>query len=118
VVEVLAVLRARGREGVARLVTDASPHARLIADRLRAGGLEVVNEVVLNQVLVRAADGPTTTALLAAVHADGRLWCGPTVWEGGPAIRVSVSSWRTSAADAARAADAMLELAARLGPHR
>lgn len=114
VVEVWAVLRALGREGVARLVTDASAHARLIADRLRAGGLEVVNEVVLNQVLVRAADGPTTTALLAAVHADGRLWCGPTVWEGEPAIRISVSSWRTTAHDASRAADVLLELASRL----
>lgn len=114
VVEVWAVLRALGRDGVAQLVAESSSHARLIAERLRDGGLEVLNEVVLNQVLVRAEDGASTTALLAALHADGRLWCGPTVWDGTPAIRVSVSSWRTTAADAVRAADVMLELAARV----
>jgi 7-keto-8-aminopelargonate synthetase-like enzyme len=77
-------------------------------------GLEVLEEVVLNQVLVRARDAATTTALLAAVQADGRLWCGPTVWDGEPAIRISVSSWSTTAADAERAADAICELAAQL----
>src|SRR5690606_16862668 len=102
VVEVWAVLRALGRAGVAQLVAESSSHARLIAERLRNGGLEVLNEVVLNQVLVRAKDSATTTALLAALHADGRVWCGPTSWDGEPAIRVSVSSWRTGAADAAR----------------
>ena len=114
VVEVWAVLRTLGREGVARLVAESSDHARLIAERLRSGGLEVLNDVVLNQVLVRGEDDRTTTALLAAVHADGRLWCGPTVWDGAPAMRLSVSSWRTTAADAARAADVVLELAGRL----
>ncbi len=118
VVEVWAVLRSLGRDGVAQLVAESSAHARLIADRLRSGGLEVLNEVVLNQVLVRAKDGPTTTALLAAVHADGRLWCGPTVWGGEPAMRISVSSWRTTADDAGRAADVVLELAAGLGDSR
>lgn len=114
VVEVWAVLRSLGREGLARLVQDACANAQLIAERLRAGGLEVLEEVVLNQVLVRARDAATTTALLAAVQADGRLWCGPTVWDGEPAIRISVSSWSTTAADAERAADAICELAAQL----
>ncbi|MFL6190307.1 MAG: pyridoxal phosphate-dependent decarboxylase family protein, partial [Actinomycetes bacterium] len=66
-IEVWAVLRALGREGVARLVSDDCDAAVTIADRLRAGGFEVLNDVVLNQVLVRYADGPTTARLMAAL---------------------------------------------------
>lgn len=108
--EVWAVLRALGRDGVAELVQSSCAAARQIADRLRAGGLEVANEVVLNQVLVRHPRGAdATTALVAAVQADGRIWCGPTAWQGAPALRVSVSSWRTTAEDAALAAEVILE---------
>lgn len=108
--EVWAVLRALGRDGVAELVQSSCAAARQIADQLRAGGLEVANEVVLNQVLVRHPRGAAaTTMLVAAVQADGRIWCGPTVWRGAPALRVSVSSWRTTAEDAALAAEVILE---------
>ena len=86
--------------------------ARTIADGLAAGGLTVLNDVVLNQVLVRLDDGPTTEALVAAVQADGRVWCGPAVWHGAAAMRVSVSSWKTGPAEAAAAVEAILECAA------
>jgi glutamate/tyrosine decarboxylase-like PLP-dependent enzyme len=113
-IEVWAVLRALGRDGVARLVSDACDAAVVIADRLRAGGFEVLNDVVLNQVLVRYADGPTTERLMAALQADGRVWCGPTQWGGQTAMRISVSSWKTDRQDAVRAADAIVEVAGRL----
>lgn len=107
--EVWAALRTLGRQGLARMITDHCAAAALIADRLRAGGVTVLNDVVLNQVLVRFGDAAETTAVLAAVQADGRLWCGPAVWAGEPAMRISVSSWRTTLADAERAAVAILE---------
>jgi glutamate/tyrosine decarboxylase-like PLP-dependent enzyme len=114
-IEVWAVLRALGRDGVARLVADACEAAVLIADRLRESGFEVLNDVVLNQVLVRYADGPTTTRLMAALQDDGRVWCGGTQWGGEAAMRISVSSWKTDRADAARAAEAIIEVARSLG---
>ena len=86
-----------------------------IADRLRAGGVEILNDVVLNQVLVRLVDGPTTERLLAEVQRDGRIWCGPTQWDGTTAMRISVSSWKTTRADADRAASIILECASRVG---
>ena len=52
-----------------------------------------------------------TDALLALVQADGRIWCGPTTWAGETAMRISVSSWRTTLEDGALAADVLLELA-------
>ena len=111
-VEVWAVLRTLGRRGVAELVERTCAAARTIADALAAGGLTVLNDVVLNQVLVRLVDGPTTEALVAAVQADGRVWCGPAVWDGAAAMRVSVSSWKTGPEEAAEAARVILECAA------
>ena len=113
-IEVWAVLRSLGRDGIARLVTDACDAAGAIADRLRAGGFQILNDVVLNQVLVRYVDGPTTERLMAALQADGRVWCGATQWGGQTAMRVSVSSWKTDRATAVRAAEAILEVATAL----
>ena len=110
-VEVWAVLRTLGRDGVARLVADACDAAVVIADRLAGAGFEVLNDVVLNQVLVRYVDGPTTERLMAALQADGRVWCGPTQWGGATAMRISVSSWKTDLAAAERAADVIVEVA-------
>jgi len=91
-IEVWAVLRAVGREGVADLVSRACDVAVAIADRLRSAGFAILNDVALNQVLVRYVDGATTERLLAEIQADGRIWCGPTVWSGETAMRISVSS--------------------------
>ncbi len=110
-VEVWAVLRTLGRDGVAQLVKQACDCAVAIGERLSADGFDVLNEVVLNQVLVRYRDGATTERLLAAIQADGRIWCGPTQWQGETAMRISVSSWKTTADDAQRAADVIVECA-------
>jgi len=115
-IEVWAVLRTLGRDGLAHLVADACDAAVTIADRLRDAGFDVLNDVVLNQVLVRYVDGPTTERLMAALQADGRVWCGATQW-GSPgqptatAMRVSVSSWKTDRGAATRAADAIVAVA-------
>jgi glutamate/tyrosine decarboxylase-like PLP-dependent enzyme len=107
-VEVWAVLRTLGRHGVADLVVRSCDHARAMAGRLRQAGLEVLNDVVLNQVLVRSATDDLTLAMVESVQRDGTCWCGPTVWEGRPAMRISVSGWATTGEDIARSADAIV----------
>jgi glutamate/tyrosine decarboxylase-like PLP-dependent enzyme len=114
-IEVWAVLRSLGRDGIAHLVADACDAAVLIAERLRGAGFTVLNDVVLNQVLVRYVDGPTTERLMAALQADGRTWCGGTQWGGETAMRISVSCWKTDRDAAARAAEAIVEVAGGLG---
>ena len=114
-VEVWAVLRSLGRRGISSLVQSACSYASRIGDDLRRGGLEVVNDVVLNQVLVRAADDELTSALIAAVQRDRTCWCGPSVWQGRVVMRLSVSSWRTSSDDAARSSEAILRCAREIG---
>ncbi|MGB0112362.1 MAG: pyridoxal-dependent decarboxylase [Ilumatobacteraceae bacterium] len=113
-VEVWAVLRSLGRSGVAELVQRASDGARVIADRLADAGFDVVNDVVINQVLVRYRTAPMTERLLAEIQRDGRIWCGATQWHGETAMRVSVSSWKTTLDDAQHAADVIVECAGRL----
>ncbi len=113
-VEVWSVLRTLGRSGVAGMVQQASDAAVVIADHLRAGGFTILNDVVLNQVLVRLDDPVTTEQLIAEIQRDGRIWCGATQWSGGTAMRVSVSSWKTTVDDARDAAHVIAECARRL----
>jgi glutamate/tyrosine decarboxylase-like PLP-dependent enzyme len=109
-----AAIRSLGREGIAALVERCCALARRIADRLRgADGVEILNDVVLNQVLVRFGDDDARTrAVIEAVQADGTAWMGGTTWHGMAAMRISVSNWSTSEADADRTADAVLRCAA------
>ena len=41
-----------------------------------------------------------TREVIAAVQADGTCWLGGTTWHGMAAMRISVSNWRTTEADA------------------
>ena len=104
-----AALRQLGRSGLAELVERDCALAARIAERLaREPGIAVLNDVVLNQALVRFGDDDAATdAVIARVQRDGTCWLGGTVWHGMAAMRVSVSSWRTTEADADRSADAI-----------
>ena len=110
-VEVWAVLRTLGRTGVTDLITRTCRHAQAMAAYLSRAGLEVLNDIVLNQVLVRADTDDRTRALITAVQQDGTCWCGPTVWQHRPAMRISVSGWATTAEDVRQSADAIIAAA-------
>jgi glutamate/tyrosine decarboxylase-like PLP-dependent enzyme len=111
---VYAALRALGRSGVADLVERCCAHARRFAELLGAeDGVEVLNEVVLNQVLVRFGDDDETTReVVRRVQEDGTCWLGGSEWQGRAVMRISVSSWRTTAEDVERSAAAILAAAA------
>jgi glutamate/tyrosine decarboxylase-like PLP-dependent enzyme len=97
---VYAALRSLGRQGVADLVDRCCERATQFAEGIaRVAGCTVLNDVVLNQVLFRFEDDPTTLAALDAVQRSGEAWMGGTTWDGRAAIRVSVSSWRTTETD-------------------
>ncbi len=106
---VWAALRSLGRTGVAAMVERSCAQARRFAGILAADdAVTVLNDVVLNQVLVGVGDDDRTRAVAAAVQAEGVTWLGTTVWQGHPAIRISVSDHATTDADVAVAADALL----------
>ena len=78
------------------------------AERLGdADGVEVLNQVVLNQVLVRflAADGDHdahTRRVVERTQQDGTCWMSGTTWQGKAAMRISVSNWSTTEEDVDR----------------
>jgi len=109
---VYAALRSLGRKGVADLVERSCAHARLFAELLEASGATILNDVVLNQVLVRFGDGETTREVIRRVQADGTCWLGGTDWQGEHAMRISVSNWRTTREDVERSVAAILAAAA------
>ena len=114
-VPVYAALRALGRRGVATLVERCCAAAGRMAERLRGvEGVTVLNEVVLNQVLVTFARGGrnVTPEVIARVQASAECWVGGTRWRGEPAMRISISSWRTTAEDVDRAAASIIAAAA------
>jgi glutamate/tyrosine decarboxylase-like PLP-dependent enzyme len=114
---VWAALRSLGRSGVAELVERCCRHARRFAEVLAAEpGVEVLNQVVLNQVLVRFTDPAgdhdgRTRDVVRRVQADGGLWLGGTTWHGMAAMRISVSNWSTGDADVDQATAAILAAA-------
>ncbi len=110
-VPLYAALRSLGRDGVRDLVERCCEHAEQIAARLDAhADVEILNDVVLNQVLVRfAGSDDVTNHVLDRVQQDGTCWASGSRWHGGVTVmRISVSGWQTTAADAERSADAIL----------
>jgi glutamate/tyrosine decarboxylase-like PLP-dependent enzyme len=110
-VDVWAALRTLGRSGLADLVERNCRLAKRFADSFTAAGFPVLNDVVLNQVIVSFGDPDRTRKVIAAIQADGTCWCGPTVWQGKTAMRVSVISWATTEADVDRSIVAILRIA-------
>jgi len=109
-VEIWAALRSLGRNGLADLVERNCRMAARFAEGLKAGGFEILNEVVLNQVLVSFGTDATTRDVTAALQAEGTCWCGGTVWHGRAAMRIAVSSWATTDEDVERSLESMLRV--------
>ncbi len=107
---VWAALRSLGRHGITDLVERCCALARRFAEQLAAAdGVAVLNDVVLNQVLVRFGDSDEhTRAVIAAVQADGTCWVGGTVWRGRAAMRISVSNHATTEDDVDASVAALL----------
>lgn len=114
-IAVWAALRSLGRNGVAAMVEKHCRQARRLRDGLKSSGVNVVNRVVLNQVLVQLETAAMTNAVRDAAIESGQIWFGPTVWQGVEAFRLSVSSWRTTDADIDDAVELLSRLRMQLG---
>jgi glutamate/tyrosine decarboxylase-like PLP-dependent enzyme len=93
---VYAALRSLGRSGLVDLVERCCDAAGRFAQAIaELEGVELLNEVVLNQVLFRFESDERTDDVLRRVQESGRVWMSGTTWNGRKAIRVSVSNWQT-----------------------
>ncbi len=109
-IAIWAALKGLGRDGVRDMVDRHCRQARRVAEGLAAAGFTVLNRVCLNQVLVRGDDDAQTVAILQAAQASGEVWFGPAVWQGRPAFRISLSSWRTQDRHVERLIDLLTQL--------
>jgi glutamate/tyrosine decarboxylase-like PLP-dependent enzyme len=101
-------LRSLGRRGAADLVERCCRLARLAAAGMaRCESIEILNDVVLNQVLLRV-HGADTATVIDRAQRDGTCWLGGTSWQGEPAIRFSVSNWSTTDDDISRSVTAII----------
>ncbi len=116
-VEVWAALRSMGRSGMADLIERNCQYATVFAEGLKGAGYTILNDVVLNQVVVSFGDAETNKRVVSGIQQDGTSWCGPTVWQGQSAMRISVSSWATTADDVENSLSAMIEVASREAVH-
>ncbi|MFI8736147.1 pyridoxal phosphate-dependent decarboxylase family protein [Ectopseudomonas toyotomiensis] len=98
-IAIWAALAHLGRTGLKAMIDRHIRQAEELASTLRNAGYQVLNRVVLNQVLVRGDTDEQTIAIRQAAQASGEVWFGPTVWQGRPAFRLSLCSWRTEDAD-------------------
>jgi glutamate/tyrosine decarboxylase-like PLP-dependent enzyme len=110
-IDVWAALRTLGRRGLAAMIDRSCSQARRFADGFRDAGYEILNDVVLNQVLVKFGDDSLTRRIIDEIQRDGTCWCGVTVWQGHTAMRISVSNWSTSDADVDQSLAAMVRIA-------
>lgn len=115
-VPVYAALRSLGSDGLGELIERNCRLAARMAEKLsRHPGVRILNDVVLNQVLVRfERDGRDTDQLtkdvIAGVQQEGTCWLGGTTWHGMAAMRVSVANWSTTDEDIDRSAAAILSV--------
>jgi glutamate/tyrosine decarboxylase-like PLP-dependent enzyme len=112
---VYAALRSLGRTGLEDMLDRCCRLARQFAARLSAEPrIRILNDVVLNQVLVRvqpSAEGDAdalTRETLRRVQDERVCWLGGTKWHGMDAMRISVSNWSTTDEDIDRSADSII----------
>ncbi len=113
-IEVYAALLSLGREGLASMIERNCAQARRFAQGLQKAGFEILNEVVLNQVVVRFGDPERTRQIIEAIQREGTCWAGITVWQGQTGMRISVSSWATTDDDVERSLEADAALRPRM----
>ncbi|MEU4193586.1 pyridoxal-dependent decarboxylase [Kribbella sp. NPDC026611] len=109
-IPVYAAIRALGREGIADIVDRGHAMAQRFKDKLTSHGVEVLNDVVLNQVLVRFGNDARTRDVVKAVQQEGTCWMSGTTWQGKAAMRISVSNWTTDEDDVDRSVAAILKI--------
>ena len=113
-VDIYAVLRHLGSQGVAELIDRCCACACRFATELSAAGYEIMNDVVLNQVVVSFGSDDVNLKILDDIQKEGTCWVGQTFWKGRLAMRISVCNWQTDFEAVDRSLTVIKQLAARV----
>jgi glutamate/tyrosine decarboxylase-like PLP-dependent enzyme len=110
-IDVWAALRTLGKQGIDDLITRTCAYADHVASRLRESGFEILNKVETNQVLVSFGSDEQTKQVIKKIQTEGTCWCGGTVWKGRSAMRISISSAKTTDQDIEKSINSILDVA-------
>lgn len=108
-----ACIASLGRSGISSMIEGNCRQAKLMAELLSEDpNVQILNDVVLNQVLVRFIPGSGdvdlfTRDVMRRVQQEGTCWAGRTTWKGKAAMRISVSNWATTEEDIKLSAQAV-----------
>ncbi|WP_426238259.1 pyridoxal phosphate-dependent decarboxylase family protein [Pararhizobium sp. DWP1-1-3] len=111
-----SMIKHLGRDGIAALIDRNCEAAFVFGGRLaKEPGIEIVNSVVLNQVIVRfgtdmsADDADTATRrTIARLQQDGTAFAAGALWRKRQVMRLSFSNYQTDAAQADISAQAVI----------
>jgi glutamate/tyrosine decarboxylase-like PLP-dependent enzyme len=114
-VPVWAVIKAYGRDGIADIIERGCALTARFAERLtREPGIALLNTPTINQAIFAFGTGDlpsrraNTEAVIARVQKDGTCFVGGAEWRGEWAMRLSLTSSRTTDADVDLSADAIV----------
>ena len=110
-IDLWALLKGLGKRGVSELVYELYSKAKYFSQLLEEGGLQILNQVVFNQVLVHYENDNKTEALVKGVQQSGVCWLGGAKWSSKSVMRISVCSYKTSYADIEKSAEEILRIA-------
>jgi glutamate/tyrosine decarboxylase-like PLP-dependent enzyme len=111
-----AMIKHLGRSGIAAMVERHCHVARVMSGMLAAEpGIEILNDVVLNQIIVRFGSSEATERgdkltrdTISRIQAEGECFAGGAVWRGRQIMRLSVISWETDVDEGKRSAEAII----------
>ena len=106
--EAWAALKSLGKSGIREIIERNCMLATILADKLSKTGIQILNEINLNQVLVHFDNNELTKKIITEVQKDGICWCGGTNRRGIDAMRISVSSWKTTEKDIEMTVDSIV----------
>ncbi len=107
-----AMIRHLGRDGIATMVEQhCALAARMAATLATEPGVQVINDVVLNQVILRFGDEASgdaaTEATIRRLQEEGTIFAGGANWRGRRVLRLSVISGGLNETEAERSIDAI-----------
>jgi glutamate/tyrosine decarboxylase-like PLP-dependent enzyme len=111
-----AMIKHLGRSGIAVMVDRHCQVARVMSGMLAAEpGIEILNDVVLNQIIVRFGSGEIaergdhlTRETITRIQAEGECFAGGAVWRDRQIMRLSVIGWETDVDEGKRSAEAII----------
>src|SRR5260370_42361829 len=89
-------MKSLGRSGLCELIERSCAHAQRVAQGLREGRFEVLNDVVINQELVSFGRPEVTREVIRHIQEDGTCWGGGTADQGKSQVRRRGSSLATT----------------------